>query len=132
MRALSTSWLASRLGVQPARLHAQRRAGELLAVRPAGDAEYVFPSWQFGPDCRPLPVVRRLLEAAADAGIDADRLCELMHARVGLLDGRRLFELVGDAEDEEILRAFERLVAPLGAEGRRGDADARPRLRAAY
>ena len=42
-RALSASWLSTRWGVDTVRINAMRRAGELLAVRPAGDAGVAVP-----------------------------------------------------------------------------------------
>ena len=64
---LSTSWLAVRLGTQPAKVDAMRRAGTLIGV-PGDDGGVVYPSWQFGPDGKPLPVV-----AAAEGSRDARR-----------------------------------------------------------
>src|SRR4051812_14025744 len=58
---LSTSWLATRLGVQSARVEAMRRAGELLGVRVPGRAGHVYPGWQFGRDGKPLQSVQMLI-----------------------------------------------------------------------
>jgi hypothetical protein len=52
--ALSRSWLAVRLGTQPAMVDAMRRSGQLIGV-PGDNGEISFPSWQFGPDGKPLP-----------------------------------------------------------------------------
>ena len=38
---ITGSWLASRLGVEPRGIEAQRRAGELLAFRLDGSQEYL-------------------------------------------------------------------------------------------
>ena len=42
---LTTSWLAARLGQQPARIEALRRAGLLVGVS-RGDGQRLYPSWQ--------------------------------------------------------------------------------------
>ena len=102
-RALSTSWLAARLGVDPLLLEAQRRDGELVAYRPPGRQEYLFPAWQFGADWRPLPIVARLVAAARESGVTDERLLELMHARVGLGGSERLVDLVRTGDEERVL-----------------------------
>ncbi len=102
-RALSTSWLAARIGVEPMRLHALRRAGALLAYREPGSPEYLFPAWQFDASWRPLPVVARLTEAAREAGLSEERLLELMDARVGLGGTERLVDLVRAGDDERVV-----------------------------
>jgi hypothetical protein len=99
-RALTTSWLAVRLGVEPLRLQALRRGGALVAYRRPGSQEYLFPAWQFDAGCRPLPVVERLTAAAREAGLSEERLVELMNARVGLGGSERLVDLVRAGDDE--------------------------------
>jgi hypothetical protein len=104
---LSASWLAARLGTQPAKVEAMRRAGILVGV-PAEDGDVFYPSWQFGPDGRPLPVVPRLKAAAARAGIDERRLNELLTMRSGLTNSRRLADALGTNADDEVVAAIER------------------------
>lgn len=104
-RALTTSWLSVRLGVDPMRLHALRRAGQLIAYRPAGSQEYLFPAWQFDADLRPLPVVPRLIAAAREAGLGDERLLELLGARVGLGGSERLADLVRSGDEEQLVAA---------------------------
>lgn len=101
--ALSTSWLSARLGIDPLRLHALRRAGELVAYRRTGSQEYLFPAWQFDDEWRPRPVIRRLVAAARDAGIEDERLLELLNARVGIGGGERLSDLVRSGDEERVL-----------------------------
>jgi hypothetical protein len=103
---LSASWLAVRLGTQPARVEAMRRAGTLVGV-PTADGDVVYPSWQFGPDGKALPVVPRLKAAAARAGIDERRLNELLTMRSGLTNSRRLADALGTNADDEVVAAIE-------------------------
>ena len=103
--ALSQSWLAERLGTQPAKIEAMRRAGQLIGVPLEG--KMVYPSWQFGSDSRPLPVVSRLRAAAARAGIDERRLNELLTMRSGLTGSHRLVDGLGTSADDEVVAAIE-------------------------
>ena len=43
---LSASWLAERLAVDPGKIEAMRRGGELIAVREEGSTEWLYPTWQ--------------------------------------------------------------------------------------
>jgi hypothetical protein len=104
-RALTTSWLAARTGVDPVRLHALRRSGRLLAYRAPGSQEYLFPPWQFDEAWRPLPVVERLTAAARDAGIGEVRLLELLRSRVGIGGSERLVDLLRSGEEEQLVAA---------------------------
>jgi hypothetical protein len=89
-RALSASWLSTKWGVDTVRINAMRRAGELLAVRPAGSQEWRYPSWQFDSDGRVKPDVARVLAAAR----------ELLQRRTGLTGtGRLLDELLAGRVD---------------------------------
>lgn len=101
--SLSTSWLASRLGTQPGRIDAMRRAGELLGVRsPRG--EYLYPGWQFDGRGKPLPVVRDLIRTARAAGLDDAALYEVLSRRTGM-SGKRLADHVKGGDPEYVLRA---------------------------
>ena len=42
--ALSGSWLAARLGIEPRKLDTMRRGGQVLAVRSPGSQEWRYPS----------------------------------------------------------------------------------------
>ena len=108
---LTRSWLAVRLGTQPAKVDALRRGGELIGV-PGDDGGTVFPSWQFGPDGKPRPVVPLLKAAAARRGIDERRLNELMTMRSGLTGGRRLADALGSGADDEVVAAIEHATRP--------------------
>jgi hypothetical protein len=104
---LTTSWLAGRLGQQPARIEALRRSGLLVGV-PRGDGQRVFPSWQFGPDVRPLPALARIVAAARAAGLDDAALHRLVTTREGLTGGRRLIDALRRGDEEHVLRAIAR------------------------
>ena len=81
---LTTDWLATRLGEQPARVEARRRAGELVGVR-REDGQHVYPGWQFGRDGKPHSQLAMLIAAARAKGLDDARLNELLTRRAGLV-----------------------------------------------
>ena len=81
---MTASWLSTKLGVDTMQIHAMRRAGELLAVRPAGSQDWVYPAWQFNGEGKLRPEVRRVLAAARERGIDTQRLTALLHRRSGM------------------------------------------------
>ena len=108
---LSRSWLAVRLGTQPAKVDAMRRAGQLIGV-PGDDGGTEFPSWQFGPDGKPRAVVPRLKAAAARRSLDERRLNELMTMRSGLTGGHRLADALGTGSDDEVVAAIEHATRP--------------------
>lgn len=102
--SLSTGWLASRLGVDPGRIEAMRRAGELLGVRDPGGREYRFPAWQFNGGQRALPVVQELIRDARAAGVDDEALYEIFNRRSGM-GGKRLAEYLKAGDHEYVRRA---------------------------
>ena len=102
-RALTTSWLAAKLGTQSGRIEAMRRAGQLYATRRPGAQDYLFPAWQFDDNGRPLPFVERLIRTAREAGLDDRELDEVLHRRAGLVGGRRLVDLIGTGAEEHVL-----------------------------
>lgn len=105
--SLSASWLAVRLGMEPLRLEAMRRAGEVIAYRPKGAREHYYPLWQFDEDWRPLPIVGRLVREARDRGLHDDRLYEILTARAGISAGRgRLADSLREGRDEHVLEAI--------------------------
>jgi hypothetical protein len=107
--ALSTSWVGMRMGIDPFRVNAMRRAGELYAVRKPGSQDWLFPTWQFGPDWKPLASVQRILRAARDAGYDDSRLEELFNRRVGIVGARRsLVDVLLDGDEATVLAEIER------------------------
>ena len=91
-RALSASWLSTRWGVDTVRINAMRRAGELLAVRAPDSQEWRYPSWQFDSDGSVKPDVARVLAAARERGISAERLSEILQRRSGLTGSSRLLD----------------------------------------
>lgn len=104
---LPGAWLASRLGVDPARIDAMRRAGELIAVREPGSTEWRYPSWQFEAG-KPLPAVPRITAEARANGIDENHLFELLAAPMGLSGGgrRRLADLVLEGRTDEVVASI--------------------------
>jgi hypothetical protein len=101
---LTESWLAVRLAVDPVRLDAMRRAGELIAVREPGSTEWLYPAWQFS-GSKPRRVVPRITSAAREAGIDESRLYAVLTAPMGLRGDRRLVDLILEGRDEEVVEA---------------------------
>jgi hypothetical protein len=101
---LTASWLAERLAVDPARIEAMRRNGELIAVRPEGGTEWLYPAWQLS-GLEPRRVVARISAAAEEAGLDDARLYQVLSAPLGLGGRRRLADLVVEGRDEEVVQA---------------------------
>jgi hypothetical protein len=101
---LSGSWLAARLSVDPVKLDAMRRAGELIAVRKPDSTEWLYPAWQFSGG-KPRRVVARIVSAAREAGIDESRLYDVLTAPMGLRGDRRLVNLILEGRDEEVVEA---------------------------
>jgi hypothetical protein len=108
---LSASWLASRLAVEPLRLEAMRRAGELIAFRPAGAHEHYYPLWQFDESWQPLPIVPRLVQEARQRGLRENRLYEVLTARAGIAGGRRVADGLREGRSDHVLEAI-RLASP--------------------
>ncbi|MGI8421400.1 MAG: hypothetical protein ACR2MU_03935 [Gaiellaceae bacterium] len=109
---LSASWLSSRLGIDPQQLAALHAGGRVFAFLPPGDQESLYPSWQFDEDGRPRPIAGKLVRAARQAGIDDNRLYELLHARAGLTGGRRLVDDLLEGRETQVLavvRAAQRI-----------------------
>jgi len=104
---LSTSWLAARLAVEPAKIEAMRRAGELLAVREPGSTEWRYPAWQFS-KWKPRRVVLRITAVARETGLDETRLYEVLTAPLGLGGRRRLVDLLLEGRDDEVVEAVRR------------------------
>jgi hypothetical protein len=104
--ALSASWLSTKLAVDTVKINAMRRAGELLAVRPAGSQEWRFPAWQFGPDGRVRPEVARVLAAARERGLRPEQLAALLERRSGITGGNRLRDDLLAGRVEHVLAAI--------------------------
>ena len=105
---LSASWLSARLGIDTARIDRLRRAGELLAVRPPGGAEWLYPAWQLSNGV-PRQVISRIVAAARDRGLSEQRLYDLLTMRAGLGrrggSDRRLADLIADGDDDQVVAA---------------------------
>lgn len=102
---LPATWLAQRMAIDPARIDALRRAGELIAVREPGSTEWRYPAWQFHAG-KPRAGVARVIAAAREAGLDEARLYDVLTARLGLRgDGRRLVDLLLEGRDDEVVAA---------------------------
>jgi len=103
---LSASWLASRFAIEPFKLEAMRRDGELIAFRPAGAREHYYPLWQFDDEGHPLPVVRRLVLEGSERGLNGNRLYEVLSARAGLGGDKRLADSLRDGRADHVLDAI--------------------------
>jgi hypothetical protein len=101
---LTSSWLAERWAVNPARIEAMRRGGELIAVREPGSTEWLYPAWQLD-GTEPKRVVQRIVAAARESGLDEARLYEVLTGRLGMRGDRRLVDLIREGRDEEIVAA---------------------------
>ena len=103
---LSASWLSTRLGIDTVKINAMRRAGELVAARPAGSQEWLFPAWQFGPDGRVRPEVERALEAARTHGLRPEQVGALLERRSGITGGERLRDDLVAGRVDHVLAAI--------------------------
>lgn len=102
------TWLGERLAVDPARIEAMRRAGELIAVRRPGETEWLYPAWQLE-GWAPRPGVSRIVAAAREAGIGDERLYELLTSPLGLTrraGGRRLADLLLEGRVDDVVAAI--------------------------
>ena len=104
--SLSASWLASRLGSEPFKLEAMRRAGELIAYRPEGSREYYYPLWQFDEEWHPLPIIPQLVREAEARGLRGNRLYEVLNARAGATSDHRLGESLREGRFDHVLAAI--------------------------
>lgn len=102
---LTASWLAARLGVEPRRLEAMRRAGELIAMRPPGSTEWLYPAWQLHRG-RVRDAVPQIVAAGRSAGLDENGLYAELAARRGLGGGRRLADLLAAGEEARVVEAI--------------------------
>jgi hypothetical protein len=103
--SFTTSWLAARLGADPAQVELRRRAGELLAVPDRDGLDWLYPAWQFDADGNPLPAVARILAAAHDAGLGPAELDVFLNRRAGV-GGPKMSELVRDGQVEFVVSSL--------------------------
>ena len=102
---LSGAWLSAWLGIDTARIDRMRRGGELIGIRPAGASAWMYPAWQFQ-NGKPRAVVPRIVAAAADAGLDGDRLYAVLTMRAGLGgEQRRLADVLVAGLDDQVVTA---------------------------
>lgn len=101
---LTASWLAVTLGVDPRRLDAMRRAGELIATRPPGSTEWLYPAWQLHRG-RVRDGVPQIVAAGRAAGLDENGLYAALTARRGLGGDRRLADLLAAGEEARVAEA---------------------------
>jgi hypothetical protein len=102
--SLTGSWLAERLAVDPLKIEAMRRAGELIAVREPGSSDWHYPAWQFE-SWKPRRGVSRIVAAAREAGLDEMRLYDVMTSPLGLTGNRKLADLLVEGREDEVIAA---------------------------
>ena len=103
---LSASWLASRFAIEPFKLEAMRRDGEVIAFRPAGSREHYYPLWQFDEEGRPLPVIPRLVQEARARGLRGNRLYEVLSARAGIRGDGKLADSLREGRFDHVLASI--------------------------
>lgn len=102
---LPATWLAERAAVDPAKIDALRRAGELIAVREPGSTEWRYPAWQFDKG-KPRTGIARVVAAARDCGLDDGELYAVLTSPLGLRgDGRTLVDLLLEGREDEVVTA---------------------------
>jgi hypothetical protein len=102
---LPATWLAARAAVDPAKIDALRRAGELIAVREPGSIEWRYPAWQFD-NGRPRASIARVVAAAQDRGLDDAQLYAVLTSPLGLRnEGRTLVDLLLEGREDEVVTA---------------------------
>lgn len=105
---LTGTWLAERLALDPLKIEAMRRSGELIAVREPGAEDWRYPAWQFDA-WRPRRGITRIVAAAREAGLDETGLYDVMTARLGLTGSpTRLADLLAEGREDEVVTAIRR------------------------
>jgi hypothetical protein len=103
---LSASWLAERLAVDPARIDAMRRTGELVALREEGSTEWRYPAWNLLEGRQPRPGIVRIVAAAREVGLNDNELYEALVAPRGLRGEQRLVDLLLADREDDVVRAI--------------------------
>jgi hypothetical protein len=101
----TTSWLATRLGADPARIDVRRRSGELFGVPVSGGLDHLYPAWQFGADGEPIPALERILDTARSVGMDAPALDSFLNRRVGI-GGPTMCELIRAGREDYVIASL--------------------------
>jgi hypothetical protein len=102
---LPATWLAARTAVDPAKIDALRRAGELIAVREPGSTEWRYPAWQFDGG-KTRTSIARVVNAARERGLDDTQLYTVLTGPLGLRDeGRTLVDLLLEGREDEVVAA---------------------------
>ena len=102
--SLTGTWLAERLAVDPLKIEAMRRDGELIAFREPGADDWRYPAWQFD-GWKPRRGVARVVAAAREAGLDESRLYDVLSAPSGLMGDGKLADLLVEGRDDEVIAA---------------------------
>jgi hypothetical protein len=103
--SFTTSWLAARLGADPAQIDARRRAGELLSFPVEGGLDHVYPAWQFDTAGNQLPAVSRMLAVARETGVAPFDLDAFLNRRAGV-GGPRMWELLLDGREDFVVSSL--------------------------
>ena len=101
MNALSTSWLAARLGLDPIQVDRLRESGALLGVR--NGQEHHYPAWQFAESGRLRPAAVRLLGEARRLRVEPEAVVALLERPVGLVGQQRFLDLLLDGHEDRVL-----------------------------
>ena len=99
------AWLVAPPAVDQRAVNAMHEEGRILAL-PARAGDDLVRSWQLDAHGQPLPVMRRLLASARDAGLDDVRLHALLGMRAGLTRPERLVDVLLAGGTEHVLRAI--------------------------
>ena len=99
---LPATWLAERLSIDPAKIDAMRRDGELIAVREPGSTVWLYPPWQFD-GFEPLSSVRRVVRAARETGLDEGKLFTILTAPRGLGGRERVYQLLREGRADDVV-----------------------------
>lgn len=103
---LPGTWLAERLAIDPAKVDAMRRDGELIGVREPGSLEWLYPAWQLV-DWKPRHAIPRIAAAAREASLTDARLYEILTEPLGLVNAprRRLVDLLDEGREDDVVEA---------------------------